>query len=172
MRCSNHSLTITASASCVNGVATISYMATSWDQSSDNGGVNPDIGIFFNNLTGTGTPNATGFFTTSQPVPLNQFSGQAPAPTAAVTVDVVGVALAAWGDGYPGYPTTPLSNVVPVTVPANCAQPRADDSPAVEKMFKLAVSLLLRVWKSTVTCRTRIIIWRSIGVATSSTQKT
>lgn len=108
-----HSLSLTATASCSNGVAVINYTATSWDQNpADPGGTNPEIDILFNGIQVDAEP----FVSTT--TPPNQFSNVKPAPLATNTVDVVAYAAAPWGDGYPA---GEYSNTVTVTIPTNCA---------------------------------------------------
>jgi len=105
-----HSLTVTASASCVSGVATISYTATSWCSGATGSGCNnTEIDILFNGVT----VDTTGAFTVANG---DQFSGTQPAPAATTTVIVEGVAVGTWDDGYPNGQTSSQS----VTVPTNC----------------------------------------------------
>jgi len=105
---SAHSLVVTATASCKNGAAVISYTATSWNH-TDIGGTNTEIDILFNGVKVDAQP-----FSLST-TPANQFSGEKPAPaTASVTVQAV--AAGNWGDGFPNGQTSEVS----VTVPTNC----------------------------------------------------
>jgi hypothetical protein len=106
-----HSLTVTASASCLSGAAVISYTAISWDQ-TDSAGSNPEIDILFNSVKVDAQPFSLAT------TPKNQFSGQKPAPaTSSVTVEAL--AAAVWDDGFPSGQT---SQVV-IAVPTNCAPP-------------------------------------------------
>lgn len=107
---SAHHPTVTASASCVNGAAVISYTSISWDPSNlNNDGINPEIDILFN-----GNKVDMGAYTVANNF---QFSGQKPAPLAALTVDVQAIAVGTWGDGFgPG----DVSGIVTVTIPTNC----------------------------------------------------
>src|SRR5215469_5929124 len=104
---SAHHLTVTATASCVNGVPVISFTATSWSPDTV-AGSNALIDILFN-----GVKVDAGAFTLS----VGSFSGQKPAPSATNTVIVEGVAIDAWGDRYPGGQTSSVT----VTVPTSCA---------------------------------------------------
>ena len=107
-----HSLTITATASCSNGAAVISYTVTSWDQNSaDSGGTNPEIQVMFNGVV----VDTEAFISTS--TPPNQFSNTLPAPLATNTVDVEAFAAQPWGDGFP----SGQNDTVTVTIPTNCA---------------------------------------------------
>jgi hypothetical protein len=107
---SAHFLMVTASASCVNNAAVISYTATSWNQ-TDFTGTNPEIDILFNGFKVDAQP-----FTLAT-TPKNQFSGQKPAPSGTTTVAVEGVAVDPWGDGFPSGQTSEVT----VTVPTDCA---------------------------------------------------
>lgn len=109
---SAHSLTVTATASCKNGVAVISYTATSWDQ-TDIMGANTEIDILFNGVKVDAQP-----FSLST-TPKNQFSGEKPAP-ATPSVTVQAVAVGNWGDGFSNGQTSEVS----VTVPTNCVTSR------------------------------------------------
>jgi type VI protein secretion system component Hcp len=104
-----HSLTITATASCSNGAAVISYSVISWDQ-IDTAGSNPTITVSFN-----GSVVDTEPFSLST-MPPNQFSGTKPS-TATGSVTVGAIAVGTWDDGYPSGETSSVG----VTVPANCA---------------------------------------------------
>jgi hypothetical protein len=103
---SAHTLTVTASASCVNGAAVISYTATSWKPGGI-GGSNAEIDILFNGVK----VDAQAFV-----FPTDSFSGQKPAPSATNTVIVEGKAIDNWDDGFAGGET----NSVTVTIPSNC----------------------------------------------------
>lgn len=109
-RASAHHLTVTASAACQSGVAVINYTAISWDQ-IDSAGSNPEIDILFNGVKVDSQP-----FTLAT-TPPNQFSGQKPASAGTNTVDVEGVAVGTWLDGFPSGQTS----TVTVTVPTDCA---------------------------------------------------
>jgi hypothetical protein len=107
-----HSLTVTATASCSNGVAVINYTATSWDQNpADPGGTNPEIDILFNGVQVDAQPFL------SNTTPADQFSGVQSAPPGTNTVDVEAVAAQLWGDGYASGQTS----TVTVTIPTDCA---------------------------------------------------
>lgn len=107
-----HSLTVTATASCSNGAAVISYTAVSWDQNpADPGGTNPEIQILFNGVV----VDTEAFLSTS--TPPDQFSGMIAAPSGTNTVDVEAYAAAPWGDGY----ASGESSTDTVTIPTNCA---------------------------------------------------
>jgi hypothetical protein len=106
---SAHHLTVTASASCVNGAPVISYTAVSWDQ-IDLAGSNPEIDILFNGVKVDAQPFSLAT------TPKNQFSGQKPAPSATNTVIVEGVAVDAWDDGFAGGQTSSMT----ITVPTDC----------------------------------------------------
>jgi hypothetical protein len=109
---SAHTLTVTATASCLSGSAVISYTATSWDQNpADTGGTNPEIDILFNGVQVDAQPFL------SNTTPPNQFSGQMPAPLGTNTVIVEAVAAAKWGDGFASGQTSEVT----VTVPTDCA---------------------------------------------------
>lgn len=103
---SAHYLTVTASASCVNGAAVISYTATSW-QIGTAAGSTPEVDILFNGVVVDAEPFA---------IPTDAFSGQAPAPLATTLVTVEGVVIHSWGDGQPGGQT----DSVDVTIPTDC----------------------------------------------------
>jgi hypothetical protein len=93
-----HTLTVTASASCVNGVPVISYTAVSWCTGGTGSGCNnAEIDILFDGVKVDAQPFS---FTTTPP---DQFSGQKPAPSATTTVIVEGVAVDAWGRWRPGW---------------------------------------------------------------------
>ena len=108
---SAHSLRVTATAACQSGVAVINYTAISWDQ-TDSAGSNPEIDILFNGVKVDSQP-----FTLAT-TPPNQFSGQKPAPAATNTVDVEGVAVGTWLDGYPSGETSTVSGL---SIPTDCA---------------------------------------------------
>ena len=101
-----HSLTVTASASCVDGTPVISYTAVSWNPGGT-GGSNPEIDIFFNGVKVDAQPFS---------LPTDQFTGQAPAPSATNTVTVEGVAVGVWDDGVSGGQTSSVT----VKIPNNC----------------------------------------------------
>jgi hypothetical protein len=101
-----HSLTVTASASCVNGAAVITYTAISWNPGGV-GGSNTEIDILFNGVKVDAQPFG---------LPTDQFTGQMPAPSATNSVDVEAVAIGAWDDGFPSGQTS----TVTVAVPSNC----------------------------------------------------
>ncbi|HWO34473.1 MAG TPA: hypothetical protein VNO32_37245 [Candidatus Acidoferrum sp.] len=107
---SAHSLTVTASASCSNGAAVISYTAISWNPGGT-GGSNTEIDILFNGVKVDMQP-----FSLSTNPP-DQFSGQMPTPSATSTVVVEGVASGTWDDSFPNGQTSSVT----VTVPNNCA---------------------------------------------------
>lgn len=104
-----HSLTVTASVSCVNGSPFISYTAVSWNPGGT-GGSNTEIDIFFNGIKVDSQP-----FSLAQNPP-DQFSGQMPAPSATNTVIVEGVANGAWDDGDVNGQTSSVT----VSIPKNC----------------------------------------------------
>jgi hypothetical protein len=107
---SAHSLTVTATASCVNGVAVISYTATSYDR-VNSAGSNAEIDILIN-----GVKVASGAFTVAN---TNQFSGTTAAPSgsAGTTVTVEAKAAVAWADTFPSGQTSSVT----VTIPTTCA---------------------------------------------------
>jgi hypothetical protein len=107
---SAHSLTVTATASCVNGAPVISYTAISWSPGGT-GGSNTEIDILFNGVKVDAQPFSLAT------TPPDQFSGQMPAPSATNTVIVEGVASGVWDDGFANGQT----NSVTVSVPNNCA---------------------------------------------------
>lgn len=106
---SAHDLIITASASCVNGAPVISYTATSWDPGGT-GGSNTEIDILFDGVKVDAQP-----FT----FPVDQFSGQAAAPSATNTVTVTGIAIGNWDDGFLASDTPPDS--VTINMPSSCS---------------------------------------------------
>lgn len=106
---SAHDFTLTATASCVNGAPVISYTAVSWAPGQF-GGSNPEIDILFDGAK----VDAQAFTPTS-----GQFSGQQQAPSATNAVDVEGVAIGNWDDGFLASDTPTVT--VTVTVPTNCA---------------------------------------------------
>jgi len=98
-----HSLEISASASCVDGVATIEYTVT-----EPNGYAHNNIEVTFNGVyVGTG---AVSFYD-------NSFSGTAPAPSGSVVVTAT--AVGPWVDGTTGGQTASTT----VDVPSNCTPP-------------------------------------------------
>ena len=108
-----HSLSVTsATPGCNGSQIVINFTITSWDINGANTGYAPDAGdnpnieVFFN-----GTPAASGAFNAGDG---DVFSGSANAPSGTSTVQVTAEAVAPWGDGFLGYPTTPLSNSVTV----------------------------------------------------------
>ena len=104
---------ISATASCSNGSAVISYTASSWDQNpADPGGTNPEIDIYFN-----GVKVDMGAFAANSNPP-DQFSNTLPAPAATNNVSVQAVAAQPWGDLWPAGDS---SNIVSLTIPSNCA---------------------------------------------------
>ena len=103
---SAHSLTVTASASCVNGAPVITYTAISWNPGGT-GGSNSEIDILFNGVKVDAQPFA---------LPTDQFTGQMPAPSATNVVTVEGVAISLWDDGFPAGETSSVD----VTIPSNC----------------------------------------------------
>lgn len=106
-----HSLTITATASCSNGAAVISYNVVSWDTTANPEGANPQIEVLFD-----GAVVDTEAFVINS-IPPNQFTGVMTAPQGTATVDVSAVAVGTWGDGFaPGQTSTTT-----VTIPTNCA---------------------------------------------------
>jgi hypothetical protein len=106
---SAHDLTVTASASCVNGAPVISFTATSWNPGGI-GGSNGEIDILFD-----GVKVFSGAFTPSS----GQFTGQIQAPSATNKVIVEGVAIDNWDDGFLASDTPIASDTV--NVPSNCA---------------------------------------------------
>ena len=108
---SAHSLSLVASASCVNNAAVINYTVTSYDQADINGS-NPEIDVLFN----LSKVDAQPFSLATNPP--NQFKGQKPAP-AGVSVSVEAVAVDLWSDGFQSGANASLS----VPIPANCAPP-------------------------------------------------
>lgn len=108
-----HNLTVTAATPGCNGSQiVINFTITSWDIDGANNsypanaGDNPNIEVFFN-----GVSAASGAFNLAN---NDVFSGSANAPSSTSLVNVTAEAVASWGDGYLGYPTTPLSNAFPV----------------------------------------------------------
>lgn len=120
----HHPIVSSAIPSCSNGKIVISFTITSWDVGSTmapGDGENSNVEVFFN---GGPLPNgvATGAFVD----PTDSFSGVVDAPLGVTTVDVSALALATWGDGYPGgqnsddygtSATVDLTNVGPCTPP-------------------------------------------------------
>lgn len=90
-----HDISVSASASCVDNVATISFSSHETFFAFSN----PSIGIFFNDINGVGSPVATGVYSSANGF---TFSGQAPAPDFATSVTVTAIALAPWTDNFPG----------------------------------------------------------------------
>lgn len=114
-----HSLTVTATASCSNGAATINYTVTSWDTSGDLQGSDPTIQVLFN-----GVLVDTEAFVLGQP---GQFSGSKPAPLGTSSVDVEAVAAATWDDGFPSGETNTVTVPSPRTVlPERVALPAVE----------------------------------------------
>jgi hypothetical protein len=110
---SAHDVNVTASGSCVNNVATISFTANETFFAFSN----PSIGIFFNDTAGVGSPVATGSFSSADNF---TFSGQAPAPAFSTSVTVTAIALAPWTDSFPAG----QSHTVTVDISAlKCAPP-------------------------------------------------
>jgi len=105
---SAHHPIITATASCSNGAAIISYTSTSWDPGFTDG-VNPEIDILFD-----GVKVDMGAYTFADGF---QFSNQKPAPAAALSVDVEALVVGIWGDGF----AAGQSAVVTVTIPTDCS---------------------------------------------------
>ncbi len=104
-----HSLTVTASVSCVNGAPVISYSAVSWNPGGT-GGSNTEIDIFFNGVKVDSQPFSLAT------TPQDQFSGQKPAPSGTNTVIVDAVANGVWDDAFPNG----QDSSVTVNVPNNC----------------------------------------------------
>lgn len=94
-----------ADAVCVNGIATITFTATSWLNKKAEG-ENPKIAILFN-----GTVVAYG----ALKAPTYTFSGSAIAP-AGTQATVTALAIANWGDGDPGG----QSAATTVDIPEGC----------------------------------------------------
>lgn len=112
---SAHDVSVTASGSCVDNVATISFTANETFFAFSN----PSIGIFFNDINGIGNPVTTGVFNSSNGF---TFSGQAPAPPFTTSVTVTAIALAPWTDNFPGG----QSSTVTVDISTlNCAPPQS-----------------------------------------------
>ena len=109
---SAHDLTVTATASCVNGAPVISYTAISWNPGGT-GGSNAEIDILFDGVKVDAQPFSLAT------TPPDQFSGQMPAPSATNKVTVEGVAIANWDDGFLAS-DTPIASTT-VNVPSNCA---------------------------------------------------
>jgi len=103
-----HSLTVTATANCVNNAAVIGYTVTSWDIGQLDG-TNPEIDIYFNGVK----VDAQAFT-----LPNNQFSGQLPVPFGATAVTLEADAVGTWGDGYPN---GQVAGPIDVRVPTACA---------------------------------------------------
>lgn len=106
-----HSITLTASASCVNGAPVISYTAVSWNPGGT-GGSNTEIDIFFDGVLVDSQPFS------ANTTPPDQFSGQKPAPSATNTVVVEAVANGDWDDGVGNGQVSSVS----VKIPNNCNQ--------------------------------------------------
>ncbi|HEY6944076.1 MAG TPA: hypothetical protein VI431_02975 [Candidatus Acidoferrum sp.] len=105
---SAHDFTLTATATCVNGAPLISYTAVSWNPGG-NGGSNPEIDILFDGVKVDAQPFA---------LPTDQFTGQMAAPSATNVVDVEGVAIGNWDDGFLASDTPTVT--VTVNIPSNC----------------------------------------------------
>lgn len=101
-----HFLTVSASASCVNGAPFISYTAVSWNPGGV-GGSNTEIDILFDGVKVDAQPFA---------LPTDQFTGQMQAPSATNLVTVEGVAVGAWDDGF----TNGQTSSVDVAIPTSC----------------------------------------------------
>lgn len=98
---------IRAGATCVNGIAVISYTSTSWS-SKKGEGENPRIDILFDNvLVGSGAYKSPGY----------SFSGSAFAPVASTAV-VTALAVGTWGDGEPGGQSAAMT----VDIPSGCGE--------------------------------------------------
>jgi hypothetical protein len=111
----HHPIVTSASAACVDNAPVISFTVVSWNPGDNVGGRrdNPEVDVLFNGIpvfSGAFQPNTN---------PPDQFSGSAPAPAGADTVDVAALAVAQWGDGYPGGEAS--NTTITVTVPTNCA---------------------------------------------------
>lgn len=111
-----HHLTVSATASCSNGGAVITYTVTSWDL-VDTGGSYPSVEIDFNGLQVDNealTLAGGNVFTATLP---------APALTNTVTVTAVtdqnppGSGTYIWGDGFNEFSTSSMV----VTIPTDCA---------------------------------------------------
>jgi len=114
-----HHPNISATASCSNGAAVITYTATSWDPGSTFGppgdGDNPAIEILFNgNLVDTEP-----FLPSPGQIPPDQFTNTMTAPQGTNSVDVEAIAVSPWGDGY--VPQVGDERVVTVAIPTDCA---------------------------------------------------
>ena len=98
---------------CSNGAPVISYTVTSWDPGTAAGSI-ASVDVLFNGIQVASAPLVT------SSTPPDQFSGALPAPAATDTVNVQAVPASpyVWGDG--GTYSTP-SNIVTLTIPANCA---------------------------------------------------
>lgn len=101
---------ISATASCSDGSAVISYTVTSWSPGTLAGSI-AGVNVTFNGAVVDTEPLA---------LPLDTFSKTLPAPMATNTVDVQAVPASpfVWGDGLTF--STP-SNVVTLTIPTDCA---------------------------------------------------
>ena len=101
---------IAATATCSNGAAVINYTVTSWSPGTLSGSI-AEVNVTFNLAVVDTEPLA---------LPLDTFSKTLPAPLATNTVDVQAFPASPfiWGDGMTF--STP-SNIVTVTIPANCA---------------------------------------------------
>jgi hypothetical protein len=106
---SAHFLTVTATASCSNGVPVITYTVISWNPGGT-GGSNTEIDILFNGVLVDSRPFSLAT------TPPDQFMGTLPAPSATNTVIVEGVASGAWDDAFPSGQTSSVT----VTLPTNC----------------------------------------------------
>jgi hypothetical protein len=107
---SAHFPIVTATASCANGVAVISYTAISWNPGGT-GGSDTEIDILFNGVKVDAQPFSLAT------TPPDQFSGQMPAPSDTNTVVVEAIAVATWDDGFPSGETSTAT----VTIPNSCA---------------------------------------------------
>jgi hypothetical protein len=104
-----HSITLTATSSCVNGAPVISYTAVSWNPGGT-GGSNTEIDILFDGVQVDSQPFS---LDTS---PQDQFSGQMPGPSGTNTVVVEAVANGAWDDGDANGQMTSVT----VSIPNSC----------------------------------------------------
>jgi hypothetical protein len=92
----HHPIVSAASPACVNGAVVINYTITSWDVGSTTAtgaGENGNVEVLFNgNVVGSGAFSD----------PTDSFSGQAAVGNIPSPVHVSALAVATWGDGYPG----------------------------------------------------------------------
>lgn len=107
---SAHSLTVTATATCVKGIPVINYTAVSWNPGGV-GGSNTEVDILFDGVKVDSQP-----FSLSQ-IPPDQFSGQQAAPSGTNKIVVEAVAMGQWDDGFENWQTS----YVTVSVPSNCS---------------------------------------------------